>query len=402
MKHYFIFFLLLAFFFSCKKEVGVKELDLRTGPENNEYFSEVWSHSFSISSYLFPLFVDIIGDNVIYTSEGYFKTFVTAFNKSTGDTTWHKEYARECEITVKANSTLLMNINHNLVAINSLDGTENWSISSEFLHHMIFENGKIYAVFGDDYWGQTYYKLYEVDLGSGSQTLLSTVNSIDMGVARQRIKSMSYWKHPNGNDILFMQSNCDVVRCSKLYALDITNDSIYCSLTVGAGENTNKNHPIEGNLIYINQGGSIAQYNLLTKAHGWWRGTSGGSDDKNSILLNGGFIYVSNGNNDDVEKMDKTNGNKLHDALFTGGILGVEHQKGNHMRVIGNELFYSTSSTIAVFDLTSTSLSKTLKKGEYLNDKKMNENFIPSFDVDPTTGYIYTGWRGTVACIKPN
>ncbi len=402
MKYYFILSLLLITFFSCKKEVGLKEVDLRTKPENNAYFSEVWSKYYSTSSNLFPQFVDLIGSQIIYTSEGYLKTYVTAFDKNSGDTTWHKVYNRECENTVKVNNTLLLNINHSLIAINSLDGSEMWSITADFLQHMIYENGKIYAAFGNDYWGRVNYKLYEIDPVSGSSVLLSTLSSSAMGVNRQRVKSLSYWKHPNGNDILFIQSNCDVVLCSKLYAIDITNDSIYCSLRVGAAENTNKNHPIDGNLIYVNQGGSIAQYNLLTKTHGWWRGTSGGSHNKNSIVLNGGYIYVSNGNNDDIEKMDKTNGDIIIDALFTGRKLGVEHIKGDHLKIVGNELFYSTTSTFTLFNLTSVSLSKILKKGDYINDKKINENFIPSFDVDPSTGYIYTGWRGTISCIKPN
>ena len=400
MNRHFLFFLFVAFLFSCKKEVGVKEVDLRTGPENNTHFSEVWSRSFSTSSSVFPQFVDVIGDHVIYTSEGYFKTYVTGFDKSTGDTIWHKVYSRECENTLKANHILLANINHNLIAINSLDGSEIWSITTDFLQHMIYENGKIYAAFGNDYWGTTYYKLYEVDLISGSSTLLSTINTSDMGVANQRIKSMSYWKHPNGNDILFLQGKCDPSFCSKLYALDITNDSIYTSLSVGASGKPNKNHPIEGNSVYINQGGSIAQYNLLTKSHGWWRGTSGGSLFKNSIVLSGGYIYVSNGYNEVVDKMDKTNGNHVHDAFFTPISLGIEHSKGNHMKIVGNELFYSTTSSFTTFDLTSVSLSRMLKKGDYLNDKKINEYFISSFDIDSTTQYIYTGWRGTIACIK--
>ena len=70
------------------------------------------------------------------------------------------------------------------------------------------------------------------------------------------------------------------------------------------------------------------------------------------------------------------------------------------MKIVGNELFYSTTSSFTTFDLTSVSLSRMLKKGDYLNDKKINEYFISSFDIDSTTQYIYTGWRGTIACIK--
>lgn len=276
-----------------------------------------------------------------------------------------------------------------------MDGSEIWTITTDYLQHMIYENGKIYAFFANNYWGTDFIKLYEINPTSGFSVLLSTINS---GVSPQRVVSMSFWNHPNGKDIIFVQANNQNSISTNLFAWDINNDSIYYKIPVGASSQPNTNHIIDGNNIYVNQGSQVSKFNLFTKNYDWI-GQFSAHKPKNSIVKHNGFIYSSNGENEEIEKINDTNGYRTSGGISFGVNLGIEHKKGKHLKIINNTLLYSSKSVFSIFDLTSNSVSRIIKTKEYLNNKKV-DIFIPSFDVDPVTNYIYTGYKGRLICIK--
>jgi len=255
--------------------------------------------------------------------------------------------------------------------------------------------------FGNDYYGTGNIKLYKVDPGQGIRTPILTQTTSFTGNAMQKIVSMSYWKHPNGNEILYLQSTTDYGRfSSSIYALDITNDSIYDRVWNGGNKTVLRNHIIDGNTIYFNQVGLITKHNMLTKTEDWRQYTNAGLHGGNNMILDNGFLYIPNERDDLLYRIDTINGDRKKLIIYNVD-LGNENTIGKHLFVQNNKLYYSTPNSFIVFDISSSKTTHILNKGNTLNGIPV-ETLHASFVIDPSNGNIYTGWKNNITCIKPN
>lgn len=395
----YITFVVLAF--SCKKDIGLVEVDNRFNANENNQFTTVWKNELS-SDLVFPEYVDLIQNTVIYTSSTSFgaNALIQGYNKTNGASIWSKSYSGSCTQTSVKGNTLFLIIKSNLVAIDGNTGNELWSFNTDYAQHFIIKNGTIFVFCGDSYSGLNYIKLYKINSSTGVSNLVLTQNTASItGVNEQRITSMSHWNHPNGNEIMYVQSSCEVYLCSKIYGIDITNDTIYSNLWHGGYTTLLQDHLIVGNTLYVNSVHLAVKYDMLNKSYDWLA-YYGGQTNKNSMVLDNGSLYTSGGDNEDLEKIDVSDGSNSVAVDWTES-LGNEHSKGKHLFSHNNKLYYSTPNALIIKDILSSEVTHRLNNGNTLNDIPV-ENFQPSFVVDPTTGYIYTGWRMNITCIIPN
>lgn len=81
-KYISILIAVILFSVSCKKEVGLIKVDSRFDVNKNSQFTTLWQNKLS-SPYHYGTFVNLVYENVIYTSENTLgnKTTISSFNK---------------------------------------------------------------------------------------------------------------------------------------------------------------------------------------------------------------------------------------------------------------------------------------------------------------------------------
>jgi outer membrane protein assembly factor BamB len=226
---------------SCKKEPILDSCTSNNEDtvEFNQDFELIWSvpdnRGFSCYSSI------ITASNVIYFIDppGAGGDDIIALDKITGDTLWVKQSLNSTSKHKLIGNTLCYD-SKGLVCINVLNGNEIWKIpnwSAKRLEDFIFSNNKIYAFFslGVGVVGDST-KLYEINPLTGTANEKYTLYGSNRNGYNQAPRGMVFYQHPNGNEIIFIQSTgykpSITSERAEYYAIDITNDSIYWDLGI--------------------------------------------------------------------------------------------------------------------------------------------------------------------------
>ena len=392
-----IFFLQLAP--SCKKEKALCPTPTPPKPEVkiNENFTEIWSVKMSKG-------VNIMGtlvtdSNVIYWTDfvgGGYRDDMVAFNKRTGDTAWHKLGNWFSSKYKLIGDYVYFSQNYELHCINPIDGNELWRVTGAGeLADYLAVNGSIYAFFKNS--STTY--LYKIDPLTGSKTTEYTINASDRGGFFQNPSGIAHWQHPNGNDIIFIQSSGLKASVGKgeYYAIDITADSMYWDLgnyfnSVAIG------FPplIDGNNVIIGIGFTEgnASLNLVTKTTNWKvAGPISSHTGGGYAVLKNGKIFKEVGNMGHFNVLDVSNGNQVatHKNIGTSG-------RRSPLKVYNNKVYFTTTDIIGVIDCSTNNFAQKILHDEQIgNTSSYPDNGL---DVDQTNGYIYTSRGPWFVCLK--
>jgi len=239
--------------------------------------------------------------------------------------------------------------------------------------------------------------LYKVNPISGANTHIYSIYTADRGGFIQEPSGIIHWKHPNGNDIIFVQSSALKVSVGRgeYYAIDITADSMYWDLgEYFTGSGGIGFFPIlDGNNVVINNLGT-ASLNLINKTLNW------NTTEPISVQTYGQYAVISNnkifkdvGNFGYLNIIDANNGNHLksHTDIGTNFI-------SSKLVLYNNKVYFTTSSVIGVIDCISNNFLNKIKPDETIGKTKGAAG--KGLAVDSSTGYIYTTRGTSFVCIK--
>ena len=381
---------------SCKKE---KALPPNPSPpkltvKTNNNFSEIWSNK--ISEGFYGIGTVVSDSNVVYWYDivgGGYRDDMVAFNKRTGDTAWHKIGEGFSSKHKLIGNYIYFSQKNKLLCINPKNGNELWRLNKGSLADFLHINGSIYAFFET----KDSAVLYKVNPISGANTHIYSIYTADRGGFIQEPSGIIHWKHPNGNDIIFVQSSALKVSVGRgeYYAIDITADSMYWDLgEYFTGSGGIGFFPIlDGNNVVINNLGT-ASLNLINKTLNW------NTTEPISVQTYGQYAVISNnkifkdvGNFGYLNIIDANNGNHLksHTDIGTNFI-------SSKLVLYNNKVYFTTSSVIGVIDCISNNFLNKIKPDETIGKTKGAAG--KGLAVDSSTGYIYTTRGTSFVCIK--
>ena len=390
-------FLFLQLGVSCKKEKVLEPTTPKPPKENsNSNFSQIWNKT-SVNGFQCEATI-VTSTNVIYWIDmegGSFRDDMIAFDKNTGDTLWYKQGTGVTGKHKLIGNYVYYDLNERLICMDPSTGNEVWRLSPAYLSDYIYANGSIYAFF----YTRDSAMLYKINPITGSNNKIYTIYSADRDGYSQSPNGMVYWKHPNGNDIIFVQSSGLKVSVGRgeYYAIDITGDSIYWDLGEyfsGSG-GIGFSPLLAGSNININNGTlGVASLNLVTKTTNWkvTEPLTTQTGGKYAILKNN-KIFKEAGNIGHFNIIDINNGSQL--KTYTN--IGTSF-RGSPLRIYNNKIYFTTTEILGIIDANTANMVQKLdykqKVGETLG------GFHSGMDIDPMNGYIYTVRYKSFVCIK--
>lgn len=332
---------------------------------------------------------------------------IVALDKTNGDTLWIKT-AQGSTSKHKLVGNKICYSGSGLVSIDANTGVELWRIpanSNNDLNDFIYMNNKIYAFFdlGGGITGDST-KLYEIDPLTGTTSDKFTLYGRDRNGFNQSPLGMVYYKHPNGNEIIFTQSNgynnSITTSRGEYYAIDMTNDSMYWDLGEYFYDGDINSRGISSSpILYDSKNVFLKNYkynasiNLETKTINWktpmnssYR-TGGGK----MAELNG-KIFQSLGNNYNLNIINTNDGSFYKNY----NNLGFDNWAPALMKY-NNHIYFSSNLGFYKMDGNGT-IVKQLLRSEKLSE--VVSGTIQTFDIDPATGYIYATIGYNLVCIK--
>jgi hypothetical protein len=405
----YIFVILLALQLStnCKKEPTL-EPDCDSGSPKVSYnhdFELVW-HKRSKKGFTCYSTV-VTSTNVIYFLDppdfGSSET-ILALDKANGDTLWVKNNQGSNRNQTLVGNKLFFKNGNNLRCIETLSGNILWTSignSSKSLNDFIYANNKIYAFFdlGGGIFGDST-KLYEINSLNGSSTEKFTLYGSDRNGFNQGPLGMVYYQHPNGNEIIFTQSQSHNLSITtsrgEYYAIDITNDSMYWDLKDYYNLNGIGCNPIlKGDNIIIN--GPWSQHtsiNLRTKTINWNTQVPSGKNTSRGVMVElNGKVFQSLGNNYNLNIINTNDGSLLKNYSNT---MGFDNWAAN-MKKYNNAVYLTSTAGLYKLDANGN-IDKQILTRELLAEGVGGS--YQYLDIDPTNGYIYCTAGNNILCIK--
>ncbi len=384
---------------SCKKEPSIAPCENSENPsvKVNKNFDLIWDVKVNE---VFSCRATIVTPNeVIYwTWKGAgHNDYMVAFNKSTGDTLWHRDATGGTNNHRLIGNYIYSDIDERLVCIDPSTGNEVWRFSPAYLSDYVYADGSIYAFFDQGNSADST-ALYKINPLSGSAMHLYSVYTSDRAGYSQSPRGIAYWKHPNGNEIIFAQStgvNVSVGRCDY-FVIDITGDSMYWDLGNYFNTSARGFTPLlEGNNIYISGGfAGVASLNLVTKSTNWKvsEPTASQTGGKYAVIADG-KLFKEVGNFGHFNVLNLLNGNQL--KTYSG--IGTNF-RGSPLRFFNNKVYFTTTDVLGIVETSTGNMIQNLHFSEYVGETAGGPQ--SGMDVDPSNGYIYTTRGYSFVCIK--
>lgn len=405
-------FLFLQLLPSCKKEKAIEPKITSPIVEEtyNKDFELVWSVRDSRG---FTSYGTVVTPNsVIFFIDppGTGGDDIIALDKTNGDTLWIKKAQGSTSKHTLVGNTICYE-GAGLFCLDVSTGNQLWKINNWSKFHLddfIYANNKIYAFYdlGGGIAGDST-KLYEIDYTTGVKTGKFTIYGRDRQGYNQVPKGMVYWKHPNGNDIIFTQSigyiNLPRER-GDYFAIDITGDSMYWDLgdfynIQGIGSNP----IILNNTIFFN--GPWSQHtsiNMISKTIEWTSQVPSSFRTGLGIMqeLNG-KIFQSLGNASNFNIINTSDGTFYKNYSNLGS-----DNWAPGMKKYNNHIYFTSSKGFYKMDGNGSIVKQLLTRNDRIAKTNIGGTVqtvggtIQTVDIDPSTGYIYATVGYNLVCMK--
>lgn len=331
---------------------------------------------------------------------------IVALDKANGDTLWIKTAQGSTSKHQFKDGNLYFSQSDELYCINASTGVNLWSFDGNGgeLADYTFGNGKVFAYIYYNGLVGPLTNLFSLNPSTGTSQLEFTIDKADRDGYRQRPKGMIYYQHPNGNEIIFTQSSGHNITITtsrgEYFAVDITNDSMYWDLGEYFYDGDINSRGISASPILINNHNLIinnykynASLDLQTKNENWR--TLIPSQFRTGIRemaeLNG-KCFQSPGNFSQFNIINTSDGS-LHKNY---GNIGGENWSAA-MAKYNNHIYVSTTFGFYKMDANGTIVKQLLRSDKLSEDVS---GTIQTFDIDPTTGYIYATVGFNLVCFK--
>ena len=381
--------------------------------ETKAAFELVWSKAASAS---FTCYEILLSNQVAIFSKqdegnGFIDALV-ALDLKTGDTLWvwdeqvklTKEHLLVNNILYFTGQTTAL-----VYAVNVTTGKTMWTYGANTaltsaINGLGYGNNKLFVSFNYG-WKETLNDstlLFSIDPLSGIGTHEFTLYTKKRGGYRQTPSTPVYWKHPNGNDMLFLQGggwnwdkNVNQGR-GEYYVIDLLADTIYFDL------GNFFSHPAIGadplllgsNIIISNGWDKNASINLLTGKTNWTTTISDNEATSGGYILSGGDrLYFSAGNEGFLNILNGANGQ----LVFSNKKVGKSSLYGSKLIQYKNHLYFTTADGLIKTDMEGKIVVKVTVEdtiGGY------NGSFTSGLAIDPKTGYMYSTRGNRFMCFK--
>lgn len=388
---------------SCKKE-PIIEPCANSGSDTtalNQDFELLWKVTDNRGFISYGTVVTPTSVIYFYDPPGAGGDDIIALDKATGDTLWIKTAQGSTSKHRYESGNLFFSKSDKLYCINGTTGASLWSFdgSGGQLADYTFGNGKVFVYIYYNGLAGPLTKLFSLDPRTGASNLEHTIDKVDRSGYAQRPKGMVYYKHPNGNEIIFTQSSGHNISITtsrgEYFAVDITNDSMYWDLGQFFNTTPIGSSPIlVGNNVFVN-GGSAgnASFNMQNKTVNW------NTQVPTSYRTGGGVMAELNG------KLFQTPGNagnfniiNTNDGSFYKNYTTLGRQGWSaSLKKYNNHVFTTATNGFYKMDGNGTIVKQLLRSDKLSEDVS---GTIQTFDIDPTTGYIYATVGFNLVCIK--
>jgi hypothetical protein len=383
----------------CRKDVVIE-------PEPNPEvfdFEVIWAYNEGDQGAYYQ-FIDVIQDKIIYNAQASNKTLLEARNKTNGELVWKKSYLGACYKSENNGSIMLLNLDGGLSAIDASNGNQLWQYNEGYLHHFVIEGSKVYAFFGHRYGLSDSVTLYKFDIKTGAKVFIRTVTAAERSKEGLNMVSMSYWQHPNGDEIMFTRSfGSDFsVGPTDFFAINMSiPDSYYVSKTfMGSAYRPKTDDIVSGNVVYVNGIGHEYKYNLLSKEVENMEYSAQSNDNTmKRMLLHNNKLYISPSFDEGLIVRNTSDFSLYKEMARNEDDLGTEFGSGKTFRIVNNKLYNITENCLVIFDLNTHELHKKLVRGANWSGGEVG-GFDNCIAIDPETNYIYFSWYSHTYCIK--
>lgn len=394
---------------SCKKEPIIESCvnNSRDTTSLNQDFELLWKVRDNRGFVSYGTVVTPTSVVYFYDPPGPGGDDIVALDKVTGDTLWIKQAQGSTSKHRLVGSTICY-AGNGLYCLDINTGLEQWRIqnnSTQSLTDFTSANNKIYAFFdlGGGIFGDST-KLYEINPLSGISLEKFTLYGRSRDGYNQGPLGMVYYRHSNGNEIIFTQAQSHnpiiITSRGEYYAIDISNDSMYWDLEdyFYDGDINSKgigSPPVlVGKNVLLNNGWIYnASLNLETKTVSWntqvptsYRTGGGKMAELNGKL----FQSLGNASNFNIINTNDGSFYKNYNTLGFDNWAPALMKHNNHIYFSSNKGFYK-------MDANGTIVKQLLRSDKLSEDVS---GTIQTFDIDPTTGYIYATVGNNIICIK--
>jgi hypothetical protein len=404
MKNLLYIFLATSLLAGCKKEPVIEPCsNTDNGVSLNQDFELVWSEKDSRGFTCYGTVVTPTSVVYFIDPAGPGGDDIIALDKVNGDTIWSKP-AQSSTSKHKLIGNTICYSRSGLICIDISTGSEVWRISNtstKSLNDFIYANNKIYAFFdlGGGITGDST-NLYEIDPVTGNSVEKYTLYGKDRNGYNQSPRGMIFYKHPNGNEIIFTQANgykpSITSSRGEYYAIDITNDSMYWDLGSYYNLNGIGSTPIiNGDILIFN--GPWSQHtsiNLRTKTINWNTQVPNAYRTGGGYMIElGGKIFQSVGNAAQFNILNASDGSFYKNYSNLG-----YDSFGSDFVAYNNHIYFTTTKGLFKMNASGT-IVKQILATEALADS-VGGSFSNGLDIDRSTGHIYTTCGFNMVCIK--